>query len=143
MGLPQASGRLPTSKGNLCAPDRNAQRTGETARVEGVVVRGSAYAVAVRRGCDPLEPLALFGAALIAFPAPISRKLIGLAVGACLIFVANLVRIVSLYCVGRAQSPWFEAMHEEWWPALFVLGAGLTWLAWLAWARPQTGRAHA
>jgi exosortase/archaeosortase family protein len=119
------------------------QWAGQPTRHEGVVIRGSRHAVAVRRGCDPLDPLALFGAAVLAFPAPLFRKLMGLAIGAGLMFGANLIRIASLYLTAGAGHSWFQPMHEEWWPAVFIMLAGLGWLAWSRWAGSRSFEGHA
>lgn len=116
---------------------------GEETSAQGVVVAGRDFKVAVRRGCDPFEPVVLFGAAVIAFPAASRKKLVGLAIGSMILFGINLVRVASLYLAGRSHPAWFECVHQEIWPALFILFSVLLWLAWLAWARrsPETTNA--
>lgn len=112
--------------------------TGDQTTVQGVLVQGSKFVVAVRRGCDPLEPIALFGAAVIAFPASWKRKVCGLAIGAALLFMLNLVRIGSLYLLGKSKSTLFETLHLELWPAFFILVALSLWVLWLMWIRDTT-----
>ena len=109
--------------------------TGESTSTKGIVIQGATFAVAVRRGCDPLEPIALFGAAVIAFPAPSRRKAMGLAIGAALLFTLNVLRIVSLYWLGRHKSVWFETVHLELWPAFFIIVSLSLWVLWLIWIR--------
>ena len=109
--------------------------TGENTTTKGIVIQGTTFAVAVRRGCDPLEPIALFGAAVIAFPAPSRRKAMGLAIGAALLFTLNVLRIVSLYWLGRHKSVWFETVHLELWPAFFIIVSLSLWVLWLIWIR--------
>ena len=108
---------------------------GAHTRVEGVVIQGPAFAVRVQRGCDPLEPIVLFWAAVIAFPAPVPKKATGLALGSITLFGLNLIRIITLYWVGKARWSCFEAIHQELWPALFILLAVLLWVFWLTWTR--------
>lgn len=103
----------------------------EGTTTRGIVVQGSGFAVAVRRGCDPLEPIVLFGAAVISFPAPWKRRVQGFAVGAVILFVVNLVRIDSLYWLGKHKSPFFETAHLELWPAFFILISLTLWFFWL------------
>ena len=97
----------------------------------GIVIQGPQFTVAVRRGCDPVESIVLFSAAVLAFPVPTRKKFSVLALGAAFLFALNLVRIVSLYFAGRARVSWFETLHQEWWPAMFIFAALLMWLAWL------------
>ena len=125
----------------LASSARNACRLinifGGDTTVNGVIVRGSKYAIAVRRGCDPLDPLALFSSAILAFPTRWPRKIIGLLAGVVAIFMVNLLRLTSLYFLGAVKSPFFDSAHQEIWPALFILFSFGMWLAWLAWAQPS------
>ena len=102
---------------------------------EGVVVRGPSYAVAVQRGCDPLEPIVFFTAGLMAFPAAWRRRFAGLAVGGTFLFFLNLVRIATLYLLGASHSSQLEAFHLWWWPAFFIVCALALWVLWLLWIR--------
>jgi exosortase H (IPTLxxWG-CTERM-specific) len=98
---------------------------------KGVLVQGPRYAVAVRRGCDPLEPIVLFVAGVIAFPAAWRQRLPRLVGGAFFLFGLNLVRIDSLYLLGAKQSPLLDSFHLAWWPAFFILCALALWVLWL------------
>lgn len=109
--------------------------TGAKTLAEGFVIQGPEFAVAVRRGCDPLEPIMLLGAAILAFPAPAWRKVWGFVPGAFLLFWLNIVRIASLYWAGQAKAAWFNSFHEEIWPAFFICVALLLWLFWLRWVQ--------
>ena len=111
--------------------------------VKGVVIQGGDFSVAVRRGCDPLEPSMLFCAAVIAFPSAWRPKLLGMTVGVVFLFCLNLTRILTLYWSGKNHSGWFESLHQEWWPALFIVCALLLWLAWLRWLLYRAKTTHA
>jgi exosortase H (IPTLxxWG-CTERM-specific) len=115
--------------------------TGEAVTTQGVLIQGSNFAVAVRRGCDPLDPMALFAAAVAAFSGPWKRKVVGLVAGSIILFALNLIRIVSLYRLGQRHSRMFEAVHQEIWPAFFILSALGLWGLWLLWTgRPPQAR---
>jgi exosortase/archaeosortase family protein len=116
---------------------------GYPTRVIGVIIQGPDFSVAVRRGCDPLEPIVLFTAAVLAFPGPWRPKLWGVAVGVVFFYSLNLVRILSLYLTGKSNPSWFDSLHQEWWPALFIFSAVLLWLAWLWRLRAFQRQAHA
>ncbi len=116
---------------------------GQNTTCSGVVIKGSDFSVAVRRGCDPIDPIVLFGAAILAYPAALGRKAAGFLIGAATIFGLNLVRIATLYWTGRAKSDLFESLHKEWWPAFFILLSLALWLVWLQWVRKQVTKTHA
>ena len=106
---------------------------GVAAQAEGVLVKGDGFSVAVRSGCDPLAPIALMAGAMLGFPSDWLRRFIGILLGAVILFGLNLVRIASLFLTGRAHSSWFYSLHQEWWPAFFIVVALLMWWGWLNW----------
>lgn len=108
---------------------------GQASVVTGSTIRSPQFSITIKRGCDALEPSWLFCAAVVAFPAPWHRRLPGMAVGVVAILALNFVRIVSLYFLGIHLPAFFETMHLEVWPVLFILAALLLWLGWLAWSR--------
>ena len=119
---------------------------GQTSVVTGATIRSPQFAITIKRGCDALEPSWLFCAAVLAFPAPWRRRLIGMVVGVLAILTLNLVRIVSLYFLGIHLPGFFETMHLEVWPVVFIFAALLLWLGWISWSRrtalePQNAKA--
>lgn len=92
------------------------------------------FSVGIRKGCDALEPMALLVAGIVAFPASIRQKLIGVFFGLAALFVLNIIRIVTLYLTGIYYPKFFEAMHIEVWQIIFILiGIGFLFL-WIRWA---------
>lgn len=117
---------------------------GEGARSQDEMLMGPAGSLAIRRGCDALEPAALFAAAVLAFPAAWKARLIGVAVGVPVLLVLNLARIVSLYYVLKWRPGWFEAAHVDVWQPLFILFAMVLWALWvMVMARPRAAAARA
>ena len=90
--------------------------------------------ISVKKGCDAVEPMALFVAGIISFPALWKKKLIGLAIGLPLIFFLNIVRIVALFLTGVFFPSLFELMHVEVWQVIFILVAIAIWFLWLRWS---------
>jgi exosortase H (IPTLxxWG-CTERM-specific) len=103
---------------------------GQEARMEGTVIRGPRFAVNIRNGCNGIETLLIFGAAVLAFPASWRARLLGLAAGAVLIQLINLVRVVALYLTGAYLPRLFDASHTVVWQTLVVLFGVLLWVAW-------------
>jgi exosortase/archaeosortase family protein len=96
------------------------------------------FSVSIVRGCDAIEPSALFVAAVVALPAPAAAKLAGAVLGTAALLVLNLARIVSLFLVGARWPAVFETVHADVWQALFIVVAITLWIGWALWA---TGRA--
>lgn len=106
---------------------------GEEIRAEGNVLHGPGGDMVVKRGCDALEPAALFAAAVLAFPAPWRAKLIGVAIGVPVLLVFNVVRIVSLHYVLKHAPRWFETAHVDIWQPFFIFAAMALWVGWIVW----------
>ncbi len=103
---------------------------------EGVSVRDKSLisdkgpAIQIERGCDAVEPSALFVSAVLASPVPLLSRLSAALAGTFLLMVLNLVRVISLFLV-RVYSPRaFETMHLDVWQALFIFLAIVLWAMW-------------
>ena len=83
------------------------------------------------RGCDGAGVLFLVISAILAFPAKLIRKLIGLLLGIILISMINLLRIIVLYFVVAYHSEWFSLIHTYLAPTLMVIVGG-SYFAWWA-----------
>jgi exosortase H (IPTLxxWG-CTERM-specific) len=102
--------------------------------VFGDMISSARFSLSIKKGCDALEPMGLFVAGLFAFPASFRKKLVGMGIGLSVIFLLNILRIVTLFLTGVYKPSLFEAMHMEIWQIVFILVAiGLLFL-WLRWA---------
>jgi exosortase/archaeosortase family protein len=99
--------------------------------------RGS---VSVERGCDAVEPTALFAAAVLASPVALTAKLPAIVIGALILAVVNVVRIISLFLSAAHWRAAFDILHLDVWQAAFILLALLMWLLWAAWATKRQKR---
>jgi exosortase/archaeosortase family protein len=107
---------------------------GQQATVFGDTISSSQFSIGIKMGCDAVEPMALFAAGILAFPALFRKKLVGLLAGLFVIFVLNIVRIATLFLVGIKYPDLFEVMHFEVWQAIFIVVAIGLWFIWLSWA---------
>lgn len=103
---------------------------GEKVEVHGTELRSSRFAVEIENGCNGVETALLFGAAVLAFPAPWRRRLIGLGLGIVAIQIINVVRVVSLFWVGVHRPSLFGASHTVLWQSIVVLCGVLLFLLW-------------
>ncbi len=103
---------------------------GQDVRMQGTIIRGSRFAVNIRNGCNGVEAMLIFLAAVLAFPAPWKSRLIGLAVGAVAIQAVNLIRVVALYLTGAYFPAFFDASHTVVWQTVVILFSVLLWILW-------------
>jgi exosortase H (IPTLxxWG-CTERM-specific) len=100
--------------------------------VAGTQIRSGSFAVGIENGCNGVETALLFGSAVLAFPAPWKRKLLGMALGFAAIQLVNLVRVVSLFWIGAHRPDLFSASHTVIWQSVVVLCGVLLFLLWAA-----------
>jgi len=103
---------------------------GEKVTVAGTEIRSGAFAVQIENGCNGVEAALLFGSAILAFPAPWRRRLLGLVAGFAAIQALNLVRVVSLFWIGAHRPALFNSSHTVIWQSAVVLASVLLFLLW-------------
>jgi exosortase H (IPTLxxWG-CTERM-specific) len=101
---------------------------GQETTTHGDVIYSSAFSISVKKGCDAIEAMALFITAVLAFPIKWNHKFRGLITGIILIFILNLVRIVSLFLTGVYYPEAFDTMHIEVWQVLFIIFSLILWI---------------
>ncbi len=103
---------------------------GEGVAVSGTEIRSPRFAVNIENGCNGVETALLFGSAVLAFPAPWKRRLLGLLLGFAAIQAINLVRVVSLFWIGAHRPALFSSSHTVLWQSIVVLCGVLLFLLW-------------
>jgi exosortase/archaeosortase family protein len=106
----------------------------------GNYLKSSRGSVSVERGCDAVEPTALFAAAVLASPVAMLSKLPAVLVGAIILAVVNIIRIISLFLSAAHWRAAFDILHLDVWQAAFILLALMMWLLWAAWAMKRQKR---
>ena len=108
----------------------------------GTDISSAQFSISVKRGCDAIEPIALFASAVLAFPATFQKKLPGIAIGVAFLLSVNMIRIISLFLTGLYAPAFFDIMHMEVWQVVFILLALVCWIIWIRWSQ-QKGVVHA
>jgi exosortase H (IPTLxxWG-CTERM-specific) len=93
------------------------------------------FVVDIAPECDAIQLCAMLAAAIVAFPAPLRSRLLGIAVSLALLQALNFARIVSLYYIGGIHPRHFDDAHKVWWPTILI---AFTVSLWIAWARIST-----
>ncbi len=88
------------------------------------------FSVNIQKGCDASYVMAIFAAAILAFPAPWKMKLLGILAGLPAVQVINLGRIMSLYYIGLEHPALFETFHLDVWQTIVIILSMALWLGW-------------
>jgi exosortase family protein XrtM len=99
---------------------------------QGTRIVGPVGSLSVLPGCDGTEAMFLLAAAFLVYPQPIARGITGFAIGAALVYVLNLLRIVTLFYAARSDTRWFELLHAYVAPTLLIALTGLFFLLWVS-----------
>jgi exosortase H (IPTLxxWG-CTERM-specific) len=101
----------------------------------------SGFGVSIEAGCNGVESVIILIAGMVAFPAPLRLKLLGIAIGFVAVQGVNVLRVISLYYLGKWDAEVFEFAHLYLWQALIMLDVLVVWLLWIrAVARNQGER---
>jgi exosortase H (IPTLxxWG-CTERM-specific) len=103
------------------------------AAAKGIVLysRTTGFAVSIEAGCNGIEAMLVLVAGMLAYPASLRQRAVGIAVGAVAIQSLNLLRVVSLFYLGQWNREWFDWAHLYAWQALIMLDAVIVWLLWI------------
>lgn len=108
---------------------------GEETIANGAGITSAFFSLTIKEGCDAITPMILYSMAILAFPISLRLKWPGILVGLVSLFILNLIRIISLYFIGKHFSyDIFDIMHVDIWQILFLIITVFIWLLWLRWA---------
>lgn len=103
---------------------------GQDVKMSGVQIRNKDFGVSIRNGCNGVETMIIFLAAVFAFPAPWKARFLGLAIGIVAIQAVNLVRVVALFLTGAYFPKFFDSSHTVIWQTIVILFGVLLWIFW-------------
>ena len=103
---------------------------GQDITMHGTAIRSPRFAVNIMNGCNGVETMIIFCAAVLAFPAGWKSRLAGLALGVIAIQAVNLVRVVALFLTGAYFPKLFDSSHTVVWQTIVILFGVLLWTFW-------------
>jgi exosortase H (IPTLxxWG-CTERM-specific) len=115
---------------------------GEKVSIHGTEIRSARFGVNIENGCNGVETALLFASAVLAFPAPWRRRLVGLIVGFAAIQALNLIRVVSLFWIGEHRPALFSSSHTVLWQSIVVLFGVVLFLIWASGSAPRAAPAE-
>jgi archaeosortase B (VPXXXP-CTERM-specific) len=81
--------------------------------------------------CTGYYPISIYLAAVLSFPTPWIRRILGVVLGIPTILVINQVRLVSLCYIDRSFPEHFEVIHIVVWQSLIIFLTVLVWILWV------------
>jgi exosortase H (IPTLxxWG-CTERM-specific) len=114
---------------------------GEKVLVTGTIISGTRFAVDIRGGCNGLEAVVFVCAAMLAFHAPIRKRILGALAAAVILEALNIIRIDSLYLLGVYHRNVFDMFHLAVWQTLMFGAAVFLFLIWTSIVAPRNASA--
>jgi exosortase H (IPTLxxWG-CTERM-specific) len=112
------------------------QTMGENVRVAGTTIASPRFGVNINNGCNGVEAMLILLASIVAFPASMKARVVGLLLGAVVVQVLNFIRIITLYLLGAYQPRLFDLFHTAVWQIVIILAAIGFFLVWSARVAP-------
>jgi exosortase/archaeosortase family protein len=83
--------------------------------------------------CGAIPSMAIFTAAVLAFPALLWKRLVGVAIGVPILYCVNLFRLTCLALIGAYVDSLdvFNFAHEYVWQSIYLVFVVAVWLAWI------------
>ena len=83
--------------------------------------------------CGAIEIMAIFLAAVLAFPTLWWKRAIGLVAGLPVMYSVNVLRLTVLAVIGAMDKSrvWFNFAHEYVWQAVYIIFVVAVWLLWV------------
>ena len=103
---------------------------GQQTTMNGTIIRSSRFAVNIRNGCNGVEAMLIYFAAVLAFPASWRSRLLGVGLGFLAIQLVNLIRVVALFLTGVYLPKLFDSSHTVIWQTVVILSGVLLWILW-------------
>jgi exosortase/archaeosortase family protein len=126
----------PFTRGIAWAAYKLIRAFGTPVSLDGVAVHVPNFTVLIRNNCNAAYEMGLYAAATLAYPAPATRRTTGILFAVIVLYVVNLIRVLSLVYTGYLLPRFFEAAHVYVWQVLFLLVVAALWLSWIGRVRP-------
>lgn len=100
--------------------------------VSGAAVGIPGFAVEIKNNCNAIYEIGLYAAAVLAYPATLRQRTIGFLIGGSLLYLVNLLRVLTLIALGWYFPGGFQIAHLYLFQALFLALVAACWLTSLA-----------
>lgn len=103
-----------------------------TVAQEGTIIyQPNGFAYEIYFSCTGILPVSFIAISILAYPASLKHKLVGLVISVPLLMAINFTRLLHLFWVGITKPDVFDFVHHVLWEGSIVLAALAIWLVWL------------
>lgn len=104
---------------------------GIKAIVQGEEILLGSFSLSIVEECTALFASLIYVSCVLAYPANLKSKLIGIGFGIPVIQAMNIIRLVILSITGLYYPGIFEFVHTYIWQSIFIIFVITVWLVWL------------
>ena len=95
------------------------------------IIESDAVKLNILWGCEGVDGILILISALLAYPARIWEKIIGIVVGSIIIYFSNLFRLVVLYFTVKFKPALFDVMHMYIGQTFYIFVIILFFITWV------------
>lgn len=116
---------------------------GQDVGVYGALIRGPQTRFEIVGECTAVFPAVLLVSGILAFPAGVRAKLLGVLAFLPAVLLLNQLRLLTLWFVQRHAPDAFDLVHVYVWQPLMVVLVVVLFVVWLEWLVPRSPDASA
>jgi len=135
-GLHQRMG--PVQRGMAALVAAGANLLGADATVEDTVIKTQHAALEINHECTGVFVLLVYAMFVLAYPAPWTHRLSGIAIGTTTLTAINVARLIVLTLIASKFPDWFAYFHEYFFQGLFIALLALLASVWTEQVRRAT-----
>lgn len=105
--------------------------TGLDASVSDNVIRLAHGVWIVDTECTAVNLIIIFLSFVVAYPASVKAKFLGIFLGLPFIFLANVTRMLLMAWMDKLTPDYFKYFHDYFWQVVFLILIAFMWLVWI------------
>ncbi|MBF0451692.1 MAG: archaeosortase/exosortase family protein [Candidatus Magnetomorum sp.] len=103
----------------------------ERTKVHNNEIQSGPFRMIIEEGCEGTEGIILVVSALLAFQMPLMFKTIGIVLGTLLLYISNLVRIITLYYSLKYKPELFDILHMYIGQSFYIFVGAVFFIFWI------------
>jgi archaeosortase B (VPXXXP-CTERM-specific) len=115
-----------------------ANQLGADASLNGTIIKVQNSALEINHECTGVFVLLVYAMFVLAYPAPWSHRLSGIAIGLGTLTAINIARLIVLTMIASRYPTWFAYFHEYFFQGLFIALLALLASIWTEQVRRAT-----
>lgn len=102
-----------------------------------ILVHSGGFAARIVYGCTGVLPVIMFIGCVVAYSRRWPDIVAGMVFGVPLLWMINMLRLVSLFYLGVYHPQMFALAHEVVWQGILAMTFIALWLSWICWSEKR------